>query len=243
MTATTESYDITSLDRAEVLRYLGYAGQPLTDELDGSIDAAMSRCLAVAHPRGVTRVFEVAGRCAGEDGVPRVELAGTALVLEGTAIARHLEGAVAVGVLAVTAGMGVDAELRRLSLTDRPAQLVFDAAGTTLVERAADVAEAGLVAQAAERGLFCNTRFSPGYEGFPLATQPVLLAALDAGRQLGITLSSSLLMSPTKSVTAVVGMFPEPPAGMRASCSGCPCLDFCVLRRAGSSCRARPARP
>ena len=64
-----QSYDVRSVDRAEVLRYLGYAGQPLSAELDARIDAGMARCLEVARPRGCVRVFDVAGR--GErDGAP-----------------------------------------------------------------------------------------------------------------------------------------------------------------------------
>lgn len=238
MPAARRSYDIRSVERSEVLRYLGYAGQPLTPELDSRIDEVVVRCLAVCRPCGVTRVFDVARR--GErDGVPVIELEGTALELEGRSIADHLEGAVSVGVLAVTVGLGVDAELRRLSLTDPLAQVVFDAAGTACVERAADAAEADVVAAAAERGLHCGTRFSPGYGDLPLATQPVLLAALDAGRLLGITLSESLLMSPTKSVTAVVGLFERPREGARRSCDACACRDFCLLRRSGRSCGER----
>ena len=195
----------------------------------------IARCLAVARPRGVTRVFDVSGR--GEkDGAPVIELAGTALTLTGRSIAAHLEGAVAVGVLAVTAGMGVDAELRRLSLTDRVGQVILDAAGSALVERAADAAEASLVLAASERSLFANGRFSPGYGDLPLSTQPVLLSALDATRQLGITLSRTLLMSPTKSVTAVVGLFGEPHPAARPSCEACLCRDFCRLRATGRSC-------
>lgn len=229
-------YDVRSVERGEVLRYLGYSGQPITPELDARIDEVVASCLATCRPRGVTRVFDVAGR--GErDGVPVIRLSGTALELSGHAIAEHLAGAVAVGVLAVTVGMGVEAELRRLSLTDPLAQAVFDAAGTAAVERAADAAEADVVAEAAGRGLFCGTRFSPGYGDLPLETQPVLLGALDAARQLGIALSPALLMSPTKSVTAVVGLFERPRAEAHASCAGCPCRDFCVLLRAGSTCR------
>ncbi len=232
-----QSYDVRSVDRAEVLRYLGYAGQPLSAELDARIDAGMARCLEVARPRGCVRVFDVAGR--GErDGAPVIRLAGCALELPGRSIAEHLDGAVAVGVLAVTAGLGVDAELRRLSLTDRTAQVIVDAAGSALVERAADAAEASVVAAASDRGLFCGTRFSPGYGDLPLTVQPTLLAALDAQRRLGVTLSPDYLMSPTKSVTAVVGLFEEPREGIRLSCAGCPCRDFCVLLRAGSTCRA-----
>lgn len=234
--ATVESYDVRSVDRGEVLRYLGYAGQPITPELDARIDEVVARCLATCRPRGAWRIFDVAER--GErGGVPVISLAGTSLELAGHSIAEHLDGAVAVGALAVTVGMGVEAELRRLSLTDPLAQVVFDAAGTAAVERAADGAEAGVVADAASRGLFCGSRFSPGYGDLPLATQPVLLAALDAQRALGITLSRELLMSPTKSVTAVVGLFERPRGTAHASCARCPCRDFCVLLRSGSTCR------
>ena len=234
--AAVESYDIRSVDRGEVLRYLGYAGQKLSPELDGRIDETVSHCLGTARPAGCVRVFDVSG-VAEKDGVPVIGLAGTALELRGHSIAEHLEGALAVGVLAVTLGMGVEVELRRLSLTDRVGQLVFDAAGSALVERAADAAEARVVAAAAERGLFCGTRFSPGYGDFPLATQPTLLATLDAQRTLGITLSPELLMTPTKSVTAVVGLFGEPKEGTgREACATCLCRDFCLLRRSGRTC-------
>ena len=231
-----ESYDVRSVERGEVLRYLGYAGQAVTTELDARIDEVVAHCLATCRPRGCVRVFDVSAR--GEkDGAPVVSLAGTALELRGRSIAEHLDGAVAVGVLAVTVGMGVEAELRRLSLTDPLAQVIFDAAGTAAVERAADAAEASVVALAAARGLHAGSRFSPGYGDLPLSTQPTLLATLDAQRLLGIALSPELLMSPTKSVTAVVGLFERPRTDAHASCAGCPCRDFCVLLRAGSTCR------
>ena len=238
MSPARRSYDVASVERAEVLRYLGYAGQPLTSELDARIDEVVARCLAACRPCGVTRVFDVAGT--GEkDGAPVIELAGTALALRGHSIAEHLDGAVAVGVLAVTVGMGVEAELRRLSLTDRVAQVIFDAAGTAAVERAADAAEADVVAEAAARGLFCGTRFSPGYGDLPLETQTTLLAALDAQRSLGITLSPDLLMAPTKSVTAVIGLFGDPRDGAHQSCGSCSCRDACPLRRSGRTCGHR----
>ena len=57
-----------------------------------------------------------------------------------------------------------------------------------------------------------------------------LLDALDARRRLGITLSPTLLMTPTKSVTAVVGMFDTPQPSTHASCADCFCRAFCNLR-------------
>ena len=232
-----ESYAIDSIDRSEVLRYMGYAGQSMTSELEGRIDDGMARCLSIGAPRGVWRVFEVGGCGAKDDGTPFVRLSGTSLELLGTSMQKHMDGAVAVGVMAVTVGMRVERELRRLSLTDRVGQVVFDAAATTLVERAADACEASIVAAGHERGLFANFRFSPGYGDMPMATQPVLLQTLDAQRQLGITLTNTLLMVPTKSVTAVVGLFETIQSSTHASCAGCPCFDFCTIRPTGHTCR------
>lgn len=231
-----ESYAIDSVDTSEVLRYMGYRGQGISDEMGGRIDETVERCIDLARPRASIRCFDVVG-VRDDAGVPVVGLAGTVLELRGCSIAEHLDGAVAVAVLAVTVGMGVERELRRLSLTDTVGQVVFDAAGTALVERAADAAEASVVGMAAERGLFCNHRFSPGYGDLPLETQVPLLATLDAQRRLGIALSDSLLMTPTKSVTALIGMFDEPQPSTRATCAGCPCYDFCHLRPSGRTCR------
>ncbi len=238
MSANVESYEVASVDRAEVLRYLGYAGQAIDPELDARIDGVIARCLGVCRPAGSWRVFEVEKTLEREDGLPVVSLAAASLELAGNSIKEHMEGAVAVGVMAVTVGMGVEAELRRLSLTSPVDQLIFDAAATAAVERAADACEASLVREAHDRGLYTNFRFSPGYGDMPLETQRVLLDSVDAQRRLGITLSRANLMSPTKSVTAVLGMFGEPQPSSHASCKDCLCREFCHIRATGKPCWA-----
>jgi hypothetical protein len=229
-----EHFDIPSIDRDEALRYLGHHGQELSGDLDARLDAAMGACLATARPSGAWRVFDVD---AGASTPGRLCLAGTALDLEGTDIAHHLEGAHAVGVMAVTLGAGVDQELRRLSLTDALGQVLLDSCATTLVERTADAAEARLVAEADRRGLFLNARYSPGYGDLPLGAQRPLLAALDAERALGLTLTSSSLLVPTKSVTAVCGLFTTPRTRELCLCDKCRCHDFCTIRPTGRTCR------
>ena len=44
---TVEKYEVASVDRAEVLRYMGYAGQELADELDVRIDEVVARLAAL----------------------------------------------------------------------------------------------------------------------------------------------------------------------------------------------------
>ena len=188
---------------SELLRYLGYSGQELSPELEARIDAMEARCLEVARPASTSRAFAF-------EELP--------LELPGDDIARHLRGAVEVTLFAVTLGLGVDRELRRLSLTDP------------------DRMEAQVRSDAAARGLFCSWRFSPGYGDLPLDVQPALLAVLDATRRLGITLTPSNLMVPTKSVTAIVGLHPIPQLGLASSCAVCSLAECCTLRASGVRC-------
>ena len=57
-------------------------------------------------------------------------------------------------------------------------------------------------------GLSLRPRFSPGYGDFPLSMQTPIFDALDCPRKIGVSLNASLLMSPSKSVTAVIGLAP-----------------------------------
>ena len=97
--------------------------------------------------------------------------------------------------------------------------LIFDAACTALVERAADAVEAqDHSARVRGWARWRNARFSPGYGDWGLAAQRGLLAALDAQRQLGLTLTSTCLLVPTKSVTAALGLFDTPQATGKSLC-------------------------
>jgi cobalamin-dependent methionine synthase I len=49
-------------------------------------------------------------------------------------------------------------------------------------------------------------RFSPGYGDLPLELQTNLFKVLDCQHFIGLTLNDSMLMSPSKSVTAIVGL-------------------------------------
>lgn len=218
--------------RDEVLRYLGYHGQQISPELKTRIDEGIARCEQIARIAHVSRAFAVR-----EASDRLVTLEGCTVSLEGHDIARHLSGAQEVVLFAVTLGAEVDRELRKLSLTDPLGQVVFDAAATDKVEQGANEVEAQVRAEASERGLFCSWRFSPGYGDLPLDVQTHLLAALDATRRLGITLTPSNLMVPTKSVTAIIGLHPTPQPGLASSCDVCTLAEHCTLRSRGVTCR------
>lgn len=227
------------LDRAEALRYLGYAGQELDEELRARFERLADACERTLRPACIHAAFEVDEARSRWDGDgARVALAGSAPALEGRDIAAHLRGARKAVLMACTLGAASERELRKHAALGPVDALLYGAAASALVEAAADGAEAAIVEEAAVEGLYANFRFSPGYGDFPLAVQSAFLAALDATRRIGLSVTEGNLLVPTKSITAVVGLFdhPLPDAPARDACASCTLRDGCQLRKKGATC-------
>ena len=112
-----------------------------------------------------------------------------------------------------TLGAGVDALMRRVAVTSGADALIVQAAGTALIERYMDAVEDEIRAELAP-GESLRMRFSPGYGDFPLEAQRMIFTELDAPRRVGVSLTDTLLMAPSKSVSAVIGV--EPAKGANA---------------------------
>lgn len=191
------------VDERRALKYLGQRGHELTDELAVRFEDAVVHCEAVAQPRGIARSFALDRL--HPDGIA---LEGTSLVLTGRNIARHLEVCTLACLLAATLGMQTERELARLQATNPLDALLFDACASSMAEEAAQAASMRIAALAEEAGLVPTKRFSPGFGDLPLDLQTTFLAAIDADKSLGIHADSSYLMTPMKSVTAIVGLAP-----------------------------------
>lgn len=201
------------VDQSEALRYLGYSDQEIPGELAARIDAAIELCERVSRPMWAYRVVDGPGPIAG---------------------------ASAVAFLACTIGFGFDREARRLAASGEEAveAVVFDAAGSSLVEACADACELEVHRAAAAEGLFAGQRMSPGYGDLPLAFSDDIVRALDAGKRLGVSLTESGLLVPQKSVTALVGLFEREEDARRArrSCADCVVRADCAYLAAGRPC-------
>lgn len=114
---------------------------------------------------------------------------------------KNLSGCKEIFVFAVTLGVGVDRFLNKLSLTSPANHFIADAFASAYAESAADAAE-----KLMKGSLKCRPRFSPGYGDLDLSCQGKVLEFVNAQRLLGVTLSRSLLMTPTKTITAIVGI-------------------------------------
>ena len=117
---------------------------------------------------------------------------------------QHLEGCGEILLFACTAGAEMDRRIARAKLLSPAKGLLMHAIGAQQVEGGCDRLCASLADQFPDRQL--TDRFSPGYGDLTLEMQRDVMTALDCGRTVGITLTDSLLMTPSKSVTAIIGM-------------------------------------
>ena len=211
-----------AVDTAQAARYFGARGEP-----DEKTMALLEQCaaplLAAATPRAVRLEADV-------------DALADAGILRGGDVMHHLEGCPQAVLLAVTLGPGVDAQIRRAGVGDIAAGVASDALGSALAEQAAEAAEAELRQWAAREGKYLTGRFSPGYGDWDITVQPLVAAALDTVRRAGLCVTDTNLMTPRKSVTAILGLSDHPVKGKLAGCGHCVLRTRCEYRKRGKTC-------
>lgn len=113
---------------------------------------------------------------------------------ESESLARFLSGAEQTIVFAATVGLGIDRLINRYVGVSPVKALFFQAIGAERIEALCErfCKELGL-----------KKRFSPGYGDFALTAQREIFSLLGCEKRIGLSLTDSLLMTPTKSVTAI----------------------------------------
>ena len=228
------------VDRAEMLRYLGWSGQEIEPDLERRMELVVERLELDVEPRGVRQVFAVDPTGVDAAGMPCIRLEGTEIELRGRDIYRHLKDARLCAVIACTLGMGAERKLRTMGSQSPLEGAVFDAACSAYVEAAVGQMDEQAKRDAGKFGLTGNWRFSPGYGDCPLTAQRPIVAALNATRLIGLTVTPTDLLMPTKSVTAVIGLFDGEvhDAETRPTCNVCRLREHCRFRAAGTTCHS-----
>lgn len=127
-------------------------------------------------------------------------------ILEGQAIAKHLEGCHKCVLMAVTLGPQIDKIIRRAQITDMAKAVALDACASALIEDLCDQINNQIIKEYKDHGMGLTTRFSPGYGDLPLASHNVFSNFLEMEKKIGLTQSSEHLLLPRKSITAIMGI-------------------------------------
>lgn len=175
----------------EIFRYAGGRG-----EADENTLALLQECIAEAQPALSCKA------CYTELSIDEFFARFGVCKLTET----RLQGCERVVVFAATLGLGIDRLISRYASVHTAKALLLQAYGAERIETLCDKVCETLGGEYAKAGGTLCPRFSAGYGDFPLSAQAVFFELLDCNRKLGLTLNESLLMSPSKSVTAAVGI-------------------------------------
>ena len=108
--------------------------------------------------------------------------------------------------LTATVGLALDRYIAREGRISPARALCAQALGTERVEALCDAFCEQMNETLHSEGARLTSRFSPGYGDLPLTAQHALFALLSPEKHVGVTLTDTLLMSPTKSVSAITGI-------------------------------------
>lgn len=213
-------------DREEICAYAGVRRR--TADSDAMLEKALALCADVFQPRLCYALFPLTEEVS-ERALPTVgaiektsertlPIAGAVEKvhrlflgthpLPGQALSRHLQSCPKVILFTATVGLTIDRMIQRHFVTEPAIAVWLNAIGSERVEALCRLFCTELKADYAAEGLVPIERFSPGYGDLPLAFQKDIFTLLDCPRKIGVTLNQSLLMSPEKSVSALVGLRP-----------------------------------
>lgn len=209
---------LEKLNRNEAVRYLGGSGVALNYRMDRLMDECEQEILAKSSPKYLYIEKEL----------PCEEL------VQGEDIKNHLDGCEKAIVMCATLGAEIDKVIRINQISDMAKAVVLDSFASVAIEQVCAKFDE-LIAEKYE-GYFQTFRFSPGYGDYPIELQKSVLSMLDAPRKIGLATNENSLLTPTKSVTAVMGLSKTPIDRKKRGCAVCNMRDRCKFRRNGEHC-------
>lgn len=212
----------------DVFHYLGYKSGMPDEGTVALIKSCIEQLEKAMNPKSVYAAFPLKRAGGG------IELENCRLRLIGSDIAEHLKDCGAAVLFAATLSPQVDRLIRQTQSKDIAAGLIMDSCASAAIELFCDMVEKEIKSQFEE--CFFTTRYSPGYGDFPLEAQRDFLSALDAQRAIGLYANDAFLLTPMKSVTAVIGVGNKPPQGSKTGCEFCRIKDNCWFRKRGLYC-------
>lgn len=191
---------INTPDISEVKRYMR-AGKDESQELDAAVREQIEKVYRATTPRACYVKLPLV-ICGDAIKIGSFEMKSQSL-------AKRLDGCIFAYIFAATVGSEVDRLIRASSVRSSLLGLITDASGSAAVEDACD--ELCRMFSESEKTDGCKTvtRFSCGYGDLSIEYQNDILKMLDAKKNIGVTLTLGGMMTPTKTVTAIVGVMAD----------------------------------
>lgn len=220
-------YNDLSIDLQNLQTILGYPGEPLPAPFDGYLEEALAFASKVADIQAVCRLVEPIEL---EPSKGRIVADGQVFNI-GKTLCKELKYAEKLLFFICTAGKTISDRSSELLTGEDPVQgYVLDQVGIFLTEAAGNRMQE-LVREDLSPEYRLTNRYSPGYCHWEMSDQ-LKLFSLFPPAPCGVTLTTSLLMNPVKSISGVIGV------GQSVGYRDYPCAlclsEHCIYRKTAS---------
>ena len=215
---------IEDINFDEALRYLGYGANVHDDKTKELLLSCGKQLKHSMEGKFVYKVFDLKDS----------QIQGADFILQGQAVRNHLRNCDKVIFMCATLSAGVDLLIRKFQITGMAEAIITDSLASAVIEQVCDKAEEIILKDFAE---YEHTwRFGLGYDDFPLECQKQFLDILDAPKRIGVCVNDSMMLTPTKSVTCVIGLGHGLETSRKRSCEMCSLREKCQFRKQGLTC-------
>lgn len=215
--------ELFPVNMREVWRYSGYMG--LSSDVDEGLQKVFEEVRADLTNSIKYQVCYVRVPITWENDMPVLPINTNSKDL-----AKCLWGSSEIVMFAATAGLEIDRHIAKYERFSPVKALVAHAYGAERVECLCDVFCNEIQSEIAKEELYCTPRFSPGYGDLPLEIQKDFFNILNCSKHIGVALNESLLMTPSKSVTAIFGIGSCVSSRREHKCENCNKTD-CEYRK------------
>lgn len=212
----------------EALRYIGIPKDKAEDALKEKVRQGFKRLAQIEQPKVIYQKLPLLKK---EDEV----IIGTSYCqTKSKDLIKLFKNCTSCIVMAATLGYEVDKEIHKLQKIDMLDAVILDACASVKIDKICDNAEHEIMSQLNENE-YLTMRFSPGYGDVPLQLNEAILKLLMAQKRIGLTLTKTEMLLPTKSITALIGLSSQKENRVK-SCSHCNLVSTCLYRKRGDRC-------
>ncbi len=203
----------------EIYRYLGYGAKIPDSNVQSMIMEVLDTLIDMVKPRNIYKLYT----CSTSEKVVALKGQKRTLAFESRNLADNLSQCSSVVLIAATMGIGADKLLQKYEILNMTKATITQACGAACIEAYCNILQEQICEEAStgDRKLYLRPRFSPGYGDMPLHYQKVIFDELECTKRIGLTLTDSLLMYPTKSVSAFIGLTANPQSCHIGKCEYC----------------------
>lgn len=201
------------------LKYLGYTGQNITEDMERLLDECIKEVRQVSQPKVISQRFDLSAE--------PLKIKDLDLCLPGGQLKDAFAQCTHCLFLGATLGITLERKIKYYGKSNMTRAAVMDAVSSAYLEDYCDEYEEGL-------GYPNRTfRLCPGYGDIPLSFNREIARALDIGKRLGITLTPDNLMIPQKSMLGLIGIGAPK---RKKQCGQCVMRKDCPFRKRGQRC-------